>query len=382
MKKILIVVFSDLTHDARVTRQINFLKKNYKVTVICFDGEESPEIEIIKIKKTKLTIVRKALSGLLLISRFFTKGYWILYDYAYLKKKLDNRQFNLVIANDVEALPLAFALRDKAKVLFDAHEYAPRHFENNLMWRVFFKGLNNYLCRKYIPLAQAMTTVGSGLATEYEKNFFVKPVVITNASPYFDIHPSVSENNKIKLIHHGIANHSRKLELMIEVMRYLDDRFTLDMMLMVPGSASAKTKNYINELKQLASSDSRIKIVPPVKSSQIVSTINKYDVGIFLIPPINFNYKNTLPNKLFDFIQARLAIAIGPTPEMAAIVKRYDCGVVSEDFTPKSIADKLLELTADKINYFKNQSTQAAKEVNAEKNELILNQLIKDILNT
>jgi hypothetical protein len=286
----------------------------------------------------------------------------------------------LIIANDVETLPLAFVLKGEGKVLFDAHEYAPRHFENNFMWRIFFKGLNNYLCKKYIPRVQAMTTVGKGLALEYEKNFLIKPSVINNASPYYQMTPRASLGGKIKLIHHGIANHSRKLELMIEMMRHLDDQFTLDMMLMVPGFASSKTKNYITQLKDFIGDDERIKIIPPVKCHEIVETINKFDVGIFLIPPINFNYAHTLPNKLFDFIQARLAIAIGPTPVMAEIVKKFDCGLVSDDFTPLSLAKKIKELTPAKVNYYKNQSAIAAKEVNAEKNEVIINEIIKSIL--
>ena len=75
-----------------------------------------------------------------------------------------------------------------------------------------------------------------------------------------------------------------------------------------------------------AEADPRIRILPPVKSDDVVYTINQYDIGVFLIPPVNFNYANTLPNKLFDFIQARLGIAIGPTPEMASIVDRYGNG--------------------------------------------------------
>jgi glycosyltransferase involved in cell wall biosynthesis len=380
MKNILILVFSNLRHDARVSRQINFLKKNYKVTVVCFDAEDDPAVEFIKIKATKLTIFRKALSGAFLLSRFYMNGYRLIYDYSNLKKEFASRTFDLVIANDVETLPLAFELKGEGKVLFDAHEYAPRHFENNLMWRIFFKGMNNYLCQKYIPLAKGMTTVSSGLAEEYEKNFHVRPLILTNASRYYEVNISEPEKEKIKLIHHGIANRARNLELMIDMMELLDDRFTLDLMLMVPGSASANTRNYLQELKDKTANHSRVKIVPPVKSSEIVETINQYDVGVFLIPPINFNYAHTLPNKLFDFIQARLAIAIGPTPDMAAIIRRFDNGIIAEDFTPASLAKKLNSLTAEKILYYKRQSLIAAGEVNAEKNEILINELVEKIL--
>ena len=98
------------------------------------------------------------------------------------------------------------------------------------------------------------------------------------------------------------------------------------------------------------------------------------------MPPINFNYANTLPNKLFDFIQARLAIAIGPTPEMAEIVNHYNIGVVSDNFTPQKIAEKLQALTTEKIAVYKNKSEAAALELRAEKNKEKLLSIISGLL--
>ncbi len=380
MKKILILAFTNLMHDARVSRQIDFIKKNYVVTVVCFDAADDPEYEIIRITKTKLTLFRKAISSFFLITRLYTIAYRLLHNYSYLKKRLTHRNFDLVIANDIESLPLAFQLAPQAKVLFDAHEFAPRHFEDKLSWRIFFQGFNKYLCEKYIPKTHGMTTVGEGLANEYAKQYGVKPVLITNATRYYDLMPSEVESTKIRMIHHGGANYSRRLELMIEMMDLLDERFTLDMMLITPEMGNSKTKNYISELQELIRNKPKIKILPPKKSHEIVPFINQYDIGVFLLPPVNFNYENTLPNKLFDFIQARLAIAIGPTPEMAKLVRHYDIGVISTEFTPQSLAAQLINLSKEKIEYFKLNTIKAAIEHNAEANGIIMSNLIKKLL--
>jgi len=182
------------------------------------------------------------------------------------------------------------------------------------------------------------------------------------------------------LIHHGAANPSRQLEIMIEMMEYLDERFTLDLLLLTPTIANKKTRGYLDSLKALIKDKPRIKIIPPVKSSEVVNVIHSYDIGIFLLPPINFNYANTLPNKLFDFIQARLAIAIGPTPEMANIVNTYNLGVIADDFTARSLAEKLNSLNIEKISFFKSQSDKHAQELSAEKNKIILNDLVLNLL--
>jgi glycosyltransferase involved in cell wall biosynthesis len=380
MKKILVLVFSNLKHDARVTRQVNFLRKENHVTIVCFDAEEATNTSIVRIKQTELTPVRKVLLGLSLLAKQFTLAYKLFHDYGYLVDQFASTQFDLIIANDIDALPLAFKLKKKGKVIFDAHEYAPRHFENNKVWKIFFQPFNIYLCKKYIPQIDGMLTVGKGLAQEYEKNLGRKPLVITNATRYHNIEPSTVEQSKIRLIHHGIANPSRRLDLMIDMMEHLDERFTLDLILMTSDFASSKTKSFIENLKESASKNARIKILPPVKSHELVQHIMKYDVGVFLLPPINFNYANTLPNKLFDFIQARLGIAIGPTPEMAEIVNHYGNGVVSDDFTAESLAKKLNALTFEDVKRFKNNSGVAAKDLNAENNEAVFQNLIQKLL--
>lgn len=380
MKTALIIVFSNLKNDARVIRQVNWVKKNFRTTVICFDALPQNDAEIIKIKQTKLTLLRKLFLGMALILRWNSLAYKLFHNYGFLKLKLKGHQFDLIIANDIDALPLALSLKNRSKIIFDAHEYAPRHFENNKMWRFFFQPFYQSLCSEFIPKVDGMLTVGEGLANEYEKNYKVKPVIITNATSYSSIPPSETNEHKIRLIHHGIANQSRRLELMIEMMEHLDHRFTLDMILMTSDYASPATKAYISSLHVKLQSNSRIRILPGVPSAEVVRTIHTYDIGVFLIPPVNFNYANTLPNKLFDFIQARLGVAIGPTPEMANIVKKYRIGVVADDFTPKKLAEKLQLLSLSDVKSFKANADNAALELNAEKNEVIFNLLINKLL--
>jgi hypothetical protein len=382
MKQILIITFSNLKTDARVRRHVNLLKEKYQLTVACFDADPSNLYTVIRLKQKALSLSEKIRAAFFLSVRWFGQAYKRLHPYQHLLRDISPSKFDLVLANDIESLPLAFdaAKQQNCPVIFDAHEYAPRHFEDKLMWRVLFQPLNVYLCKKYISQTSGMITIGAGLANEYEKNFRVKPVVITNANYFHQLNPSSVQNSKVRLVHHGIATPSRKLELMIEMMDYLDDRFTLDMYLLPVGFSSGKTRNYPERLKARAAKNSRVRILPPIKGDEIVSRINEYDMGVFLIPPVNFNYENTLPNKLFDFIQARLAIAVGPTPEMAAIVKTYQIGVVSDDFTPKNLAEKLSLITSDQLQTYKRNSKVAAEKLNAEENKKVLIDYLEKVL--
>jgi hypothetical protein len=182
-----------------------------------------------------------------------------------------------------------------------------------------------------------MTTVCEGLANAYEKEVGVKPTVITSAPDFEDIQPALVDETTqpVRMIHHGAAGSSRKIENMITMMDDLDDRFELNLMLTQPNP------RYFQSLKRLAQGKSNIHFLPPVPMRTLPRYLNQFDIGVSLIVPTNFNYLHILPNKFFECIQARLAIAVGPSPEMARIVKEYDLGVVAENFFPHTLARHL-----------------------------------------
>lgn len=380
MKSILILSFTRLQHDARITRQIDFLKQDYLVTVVALDGNLSPEANLIRIEKPRLTLGRKIVLSIFLLLRMHVVAYGLLYGNSNIRTRVGARKFDLIIANDVECLPLAFRVDPAGNVLFDAHEYAPRHFEDKLVWRVFFQPFNVHFCKKYIPRVKAMITVGEGLANEYAKNFPVSPVIITNAPSLSKIPPAPVRAGRIRMVHHGGATPSRHLELMIEMMKFLDGRFTLDLILITPEMASAGTRNYISRLRDLARGDERIQFLPPLKIEEIVPFLNNYDLGVILVPPINFNYENGLPNKLFDFIQAKIGVATGPTREIARTVEAHGIGIVSKDFSAAGLADKLSTLSSSQIEQFKANAVKASQQLNSEANRIKLLELVGKII--
>ncbi len=381
MKSILVLVFNDLRHDARVARQIDFLSTHGPLTIVCFDAPATWSHEIMRIPRIKPGFWIRGITAALLLLRAYPLAYRLLYGFPSLANDLRKRPFDLIVANDIECLPLACQIRQHAKILFDAHEYAPRHFEDKWVWRIFFQRFNVYLCRTYLPQADAMTTVGEGLATEYAKHFSVHPEIITNANYYHDVKPSPVVPGKIRLVHHGAANPSRQLELMIRMMDFLDERFELTLILLVPTLANPKTRSYLDALRASAERNPRITFMPAVGSHEVINAIHPYDAGVFLLPPVNFNYANTLPNKFFDFIQARLMVAIGPTPEMKRLVETHDLGVVAEDFTPEALARKLNALREDDISKYKQHAHEAAHLLSAENNRTRLNALVIKLLN-
>jgi hypothetical protein len=73
-----------------------------------------------------------------------------------------------------------------------------------------------------------------------------------------------------------------------------------------------------------------------------------------------------LPNKFFEFVQARLAIVVGPSPEMAKIVNQYGLGLVSNSFDAKVIANLINSMTTEVVEGMKYKSSGTAKLLSAE----------------
>lgn len=357
-------------------RQIDSLRGSHHLTVAGFGSSPYPDIDFIDISSIATHFFQKVLKGTLLISRRFETYYWKM---PYVRKcltLLQGKTFDCVLANDINSLPLALRLAGKSPTFLDAHEYSPKEFEDSFVWRLFFSKFYEYICKKYIPQVSAMSTVCLGIADEYEKNFGIRSNIVLNAPAYSALSPTPVVEGAIRLIHHGAAISSRNLELMIEMMDYLDDRFTLDLMLVDNGSG------YLESLQKMAANNNKIKFRPPVDMKKISAEINNYDIGVFLLPPVNFNYKYALPNKFFEFIQARLAIAIGPSDEMARLTRKYSLGIISDDFSPKNMAKELSQLTSKDIYRMKEAANLAAKELNSDSAKSFIVGTVKKLLNS
>jgi glycosyltransferase involved in cell wall biosynthesis len=286
-----------------------------------------------------------------------------------LRKKFLSKRYDLIIVEDLQLLPLAHKIKNNAKILFDAREYYPRQNEDSLIFRIFERPERVRLCRRYLKRCDSVITVSPGLAAEYSKEFGVSPHVVRSVPIYQSLNPKKTHLNQIRLVHHGIANRNRNLENLINVMNLLDQRFNLDFFLNGDSIYIEELKSYANKNKQICFND-------PVPFNDIVPTLNKYDIGFYYLEPRGFNVTFNLPNKLFEFIQARLAVAIGPSPNMAAIVNEYHCGIVAETFSITNMAEEINSLSVTDIDQLKHNSHLAAKELSWEKESMKMEKII------
>jgi Glycosyltransferase Family 4 len=354
---VLVISFSDLASDPRVDRQIAALRGRYKIVAAGLGAPAYDDVAFVDISTPPRSVAGRALGLVRRLRRDHEAVYWKHPANRAVLSRLRKVRADVVIANDASALPLAEALGHP--VVFDAHEYSPDEIGEALWWRLVGRPLARWQCQQFIPRVAAMMTVSEGVADAYERLVGVRATVVTNAPPYADLSPTETVE-PFRIVHHGLAQRGRGLEEMLRVADLLDDRFTLDFMLV------EHSPGFRDALISGAKHNHRVRFPPPVPMHEIVATTNRYDIGLFLLPPINLSRRYALPNKFFEFIQARLAVAIGPSLEMARLVRQYGCGVVATDFTPESLAGAINKLDAAQIAAFKQASHRAAAELSAE----------------
>jgi glycosyltransferase involved in cell wall biosynthesis len=358
-KTVCVISLSNIAADSRVLRQIEYLSKEYSVIVIGYGTPPKQyfrKCDIVwkEIPLSRLSVVQSVLK---LITRLIQVPLLPKTNPAY-KMALESN-CDAYHANNWDSLPMASlaAKENGAKLVLDLHESFDSWY-----WGLS-SGLVKSVLRKYSPAVDRSTTVVGNLV-EQHREFGLTPMVIRNipAIPLETITPKKTSQENIHLVHHGVASPTRSSDLMIRVIALCDSRYDLHL------TFTNLNSRYVNKLRRLAEeiSPGRVTFHPAYPAMEIVHNIAEYDIGFFPIPPKNYNYLITLPNKLFEFIAAGLAVLIGPSPSMAEIVNEYHCGVVASSFEPDVLAAVLNQTTAEQWDQMKRASITASKHLNAD----------------
>ncbi len=368
------VGFTPTASDPRILRHVTALSADYQVTTMG-TGVGLPGT----VGHVQLPALDHLPRNPLGLAALATRQYRAAYSHIPIANAIKalappSDSFDVVIANDLVTLPAALSISQGKPVIADMHEYEPRQFEDLWQWRLALKGFYTHWCNEALPRSRSVITVSKAIAHEYQRQFGVAPTVVMNAARYSDRRPHETDGT-IRLVHSGQAIPSRRLEVMIEAAKDLP-HVSLDLYL----TASPHAVGYLRELRTRASRCSNVQVLAPVAMHDLGDAIADYDVGLTVLYPSSFNIRHALPNKFFDFVQARLGIVVGPSPEMAAIVTQHGLGTVTADFSPSAVRSTLAELTPAAVDEWKFASDRAAHTLSAERQAVIYRKVVDEAL--
>lgn len=246
---------------------------------------------------------------------------------------------DILLANDLDTLPaniLAGKIRRKP-VVYDSHEFFTEVPE--LIGRPMVRKIWEWLERRLLPHVRAAYTVCDSIAGIYSHKYGIPFSVIRNlpfSIPQEETKGVLGDDRlKPAIIYQGALNLGRGLENAIRAMRFIPEA-----QLILAGGGDKES-----ELRQLASTVSPDNVIftgrlPLEKLTELTSHAS---LGISLEEDLGLNYRYALPNKLFDYIQARIPVMVSDLPEMRKIVETYQTGMVADSSDPEKLASLFRE---------------------------------------
>ncbi|GAA1392482.1 glycosyltransferase family 4 protein [Pseudonocardia kongjuensis] len=375
-RRILCISFSDITADARVLRQLDVLAGLGDVTTIGYGDAPAGVHEHLSVDPGLASLPQTPGGVALLTARRFDTVELRAPALRAAAELLAGRSFDVVIANEARAMALAHRVARGAPVLADMHEWAPEERSHVTSWRLLVRPFMYHQCRKYLPLMSTVTTVNQAIGELYRDRFATPCRIVRNAGPFHDIAPSPPVEGRIRLVHSGGAVPGRNIEALIEAVRGLDERYTLDLYL-VPGRDGGR---YLAKLRDLIGGDPRIALRDPVRPHELVPVLNGYDVGIYSLPPLTPNHRLMLPNKIFDFVQARLAVVFNSAPETDRLITGHGFGTIAPDHTAAAMRDTLAALTPEQVAEYKQAAHRAAAVLNSAEDAAVTRAAVAELL--
>ncbi len=144
--------------------------------------------------------------------------------------------------------------------------------------------------------------------------------------------------------------------------------------------ALSNQKGFLESFTQQAKSITSLQILQPVAMKEIIPTSLEYDIGLIPFKPTTFNLAHCMPNKLFEYLQARLAILSTPLQDMSHFLRTHQCGIISNGFESSDIVSALTKHTKDDIDKLKHNAHLAAQKWHLDMNLEILKNVLSDVL--
>ena len=286
------------------------------------------------------------------------------------------RNSAILFSNDLDTLlPNFLVARLKRKhLIYDSHEYFTEVPE--LVSRPKVQAIWRSIERRILPKLTFALTVNASIAELYKKAYGIDMKVLRNMPKPLDKASKtrkelgLPEDKKIVILQGSGINMHRGSEEAVEAMRYINNA-----VLLIIGSGDVLDILKRN-VKDFGIED-KVIFKGRMPYAEMMSHTQLADLGLTLDKDTNINYRYSLPNKVFDYIQAGIPVLGSDLVEVKRIVQEFSVGQIVESVEPKAIALAITNmLSSSKVSEWKANSIKASKELNWDAESKVLREMI------
>ncbi len=342
------IVPNNFVNQSRDTREIvTLLEMGYDVTIIIKEegrGEYNGPLRDLMMPLPSRPLIKH--TGNVLVNRIYSFYLWV--------RTVRRQKADVLSCHDIICLYIGWIstlfLKNKPKLVYDSHEF---EYENGSR-RPFWKWCMKYLERFVIKKCSMVMMVNDTIAEQVQKlhNLKDRPRVVRNIPDYWELDNQVIAENRARfrnkygimdeetiVLYQGGIIEGRGVEKAIQMVSITDG-----VRLVIMGYGEPI---YIENTRKLVVDEhveERVIFLPAVPQSELWKYTSIADIGLCTIEKSWLSYYYSLPNKLFEYIQALVPILGSDFPEIGRIVNDYHVGICCDPGDPVAISRGIKEL--------------------------------------
>jgi len=238
------------------------------------------------------------------------------------------------------------------KLIFDCHEFWLGFFNFRMPFliRWLFKPIFRFYEKWIVSRCDAIITANSIERAYYQIMFPLKPIVTIYNVPHIPTKQNDENNSnekKYDISFEGFLNFERGLKQLFNLVLELKNEFPNIRLLIVGKLQGEDSKIWGERFMSENNLETNIEITGWVSYKEIPAFHKKCKIGIFLYNPTPNNLLAGPPNKLFNFMRARLPVVVSNLPETVNIVREIRCGYIVDPESMDEIKNAVIKLLRD-----------------------------------
>jgi glycosyltransferase involved in cell wall biosynthesis len=234
------------------------------------------------------------------------------------------------------------------KVIADLHEV---YEDRSLAFPKFMQGLMRKFLRNLMKYLSRFTDEIIHVSQERQQvySYLHKPGVVIGQYPELRLFPrrNVSVNldpGLVTAVHAGALRPTYASEQLLDAMAFTAGVFP-KIRFVVLGGIAGKLSN--TDLVESLKNKGVLQLIQQIPFSEVLGWLYASDIGISLVLPVDTNCYLAAPQKLYEYFAAGLPVVAADVPTLRRIVTKYECGLLVDPFSPRDIANALIQLAQD-----------------------------------
>jgi len=332
--KIVHITSSHPRYDIRIFHKEcrSLADKGYDVTLLAADGEKDEVRDGVRIRA---------------VNRYRNWFERLYLTPTRLFKNAIREDADIYHLHDPELLYFAYKLARKGKrVVIDLHEDTPKSILQRRWLTKFLRRAVAYVIKK-LEDAASRNAAGVICVLPYVADRlarFNQNIIILNNFPILEEFKTEPQEKNNQISYTGIITRERGIKNIVQAMSDVEGvQFNL--------AGEFKDKRLHKELKK-TDGWSRTNYLGYLERDQMSKVLSSSIAGILLFLPYSFQ-KSALPNKLFEYMAAKIPVICSDFPHWKKIIDENKCGLTVDPNNVREISEAM--------NYIRNNKDEAMK---------------------